>query len=164
MVKNLPAMQETQVWSMGWEDPWRREWLSLLYSGLENPMDSGIWWASVHGLENWASKHTLTTGTALILKLSMHQSHLQILKQRLSGPTPSFWLSRFGAGPRLCSCNRFLVVLMLVSGNALWERPVNCVFSVWQVPCQAHNLPRQFYVVLTTMLGDWWGTIYISHL
>ena len=21
MVKNLPAMQETQVWSMGWEDP-----------------------------------------------------------------------------------------------------------------------------------------------
>ena len=21
MVKNLPAMQETQVWSLGWEDP-----------------------------------------------------------------------------------------------------------------------------------------------
>ena len=28
MVKNLPAMQETQVWSLGREDPWRREWLS----------------------------------------------------------------------------------------------------------------------------------------
>ena len=27
MVKNLPAMQETWVWSLGWEDPWRREWL-----------------------------------------------------------------------------------------------------------------------------------------
>ena len=26
MVKNLPAMQETQVWSLGWEDPLRREW------------------------------------------------------------------------------------------------------------------------------------------
>ena len=25
--KNLPAMQETQVRSLGWEDPWRRECL-----------------------------------------------------------------------------------------------------------------------------------------
>ena len=25
-VKNLPAMQETWVQSLGWEDPWRREW------------------------------------------------------------------------------------------------------------------------------------------
>ena len=27
LVKNLPAMQETQVQSLGGEDPWRREWL-----------------------------------------------------------------------------------------------------------------------------------------
>ena len=26
MVKNLPAMKETWVRSLGWEDPWRREW------------------------------------------------------------------------------------------------------------------------------------------
>ena len=26
-VKNLPAMQETQVTCLGLEDPWRREWL-----------------------------------------------------------------------------------------------------------------------------------------
>ena len=25
MVKNLPAVQETQVWSLGWKIPWRRE-------------------------------------------------------------------------------------------------------------------------------------------
>ena len=25
-VKNLPAMQETKVQPLGWEDPWRREW------------------------------------------------------------------------------------------------------------------------------------------
>ena len=25
-VKNLPAMQEIQVRSLGWEDPWKREW------------------------------------------------------------------------------------------------------------------------------------------
>ena len=27
MVKNLSAMQETWVQSLGWEDPWRKEWL-----------------------------------------------------------------------------------------------------------------------------------------
>ena len=26
-VKNLSAIQETRVQSLGWEDPWRREWL-----------------------------------------------------------------------------------------------------------------------------------------
>ena len=26
-VKNLPAVQETRFQSLGWEDPWRREWL-----------------------------------------------------------------------------------------------------------------------------------------
>ena len=27
MAKNPPAMWETSVQSLGWEDPWRREWL-----------------------------------------------------------------------------------------------------------------------------------------
>ena len=26
LVKRLPAMQETWVRSLGWEDPWRRKW------------------------------------------------------------------------------------------------------------------------------------------
>ena len=26
MIKNLPAVQETRVQSLGQEDPWRREW------------------------------------------------------------------------------------------------------------------------------------------
>ena len=26
MVKRLPAVRETQVRSLGWEDPWRRKW------------------------------------------------------------------------------------------------------------------------------------------
>ena len=28
MVKHLPAKQETQVRSLGWEDPWRKKWQS----------------------------------------------------------------------------------------------------------------------------------------
>ena len=51
MVKNLPAMQETQVWSLGWEDPLENEMpTQLQYSCLENPTDRGVWWATVHGV------------------------------------------------------------------------------------------------------------------
>ena len=45
MVKNLPAMQETQVWSLreGHGNP-------LQYSCLENSTDRGAWQATVHGV------------------------------------------------------------------------------------------------------------------
>ena len=51
MVKNLPAMQEIRVQSLGWED--------LLKEGMAThssilawriPMDRGAWWAAVHGV------------------------------------------------------------------------------------------------------------------
>ena len=29
MVKNLPVVQETQIQSLGWEDPLEREWLPI---------------------------------------------------------------------------------------------------------------------------------------
>ena len=45
LVKNLPAMRETWVRSLGWEDPQRRERLPLQYSGLENSM-----YCIVHGV------------------------------------------------------------------------------------------------------------------
>ena len=44
MVKHLPAMPETEVQSLGWEDPLEKENGSpLQYSCLENPMDGGAW-------------------------------------------------------------------------------------------------------------------------
>ena len=45
MVKNLPAMQEIQVQSVGQEDPWRREWLPTPVFLLENPEDREAWQA-----------------------------------------------------------------------------------------------------------------------
>ena len=30
--------------------PWGRKWQPLQYSCLENPMDGGAWWATVHGV------------------------------------------------------------------------------------------------------------------
>ena len=49
MVKRLPTMWEIQVWALGWEDPLEKEMATLQYSCLENPMDRGGWWATVHG-------------------------------------------------------------------------------------------------------------------
>ena len=49
MVKNPPAIQEIQVRSLGWEDPLEKG-MALHYSCLENSMDRGAWWATVHGV------------------------------------------------------------------------------------------------------------------
>ena len=50
-VKRLPTMPETHVQSLGQEDPLEKEMAThLQYSCLENPMDRGAWWATVHGV------------------------------------------------------------------------------------------------------------------
>ena len=49
MVKNLPAMQETQVRSLGQDDPWRREWLPT-----ETTMNRGAW----QGYSPWGCKES----------------------------------------------------------------------------------------------------------
>ena len=44
MVKNPPAMRETWVRSLGWEDPLEKgKAYPLQYSGLEDFMDRGAW-------------------------------------------------------------------------------------------------------------------------
>jgi len=49
MVKNLPSMQETQLLSLGREDS-LEEGMATQFSCLENPMDRGAWWATVHSV------------------------------------------------------------------------------------------------------------------
>ena len=50
MAKCLPAMWETWVQSLGWEDPGEGNGNPLQYSCLGNPMDRGVWGATFHGL------------------------------------------------------------------------------------------------------------------
>ena len=55
MVKDQPAIQETWVWSLGWEDP-LEEGMATYSSTLawRVPMDRGAWWATVHGVaKSW---------------------------------------------------------------------------------------------------------------
>ena len=50
-LKHLPAMRESRVRSLGWEDsPGEGNGNPLQYSCLENPMDRKDWWATVHGV------------------------------------------------------------------------------------------------------------------
>ena len=50
-VKNPPAMQETWILSLDWEDP-LEEGMAIHSSifAWRIPMDRGAWWATVHGV------------------------------------------------------------------------------------------------------------------
>ena len=48
MVKSLSAMQKTQVIPGLGRTPGERNGNPLQYSRLENPMDRGAWWATIH--------------------------------------------------------------------------------------------------------------------
>ena len=51
MVKRPPAMRETWVRSLGWEDPpGEGNGNPLQYPCLENPMVRGAWQSTVHGV------------------------------------------------------------------------------------------------------------------
>ena len=62
MVKNLPAMQQTWVRSLGWEDP-LEEGMATHSSILawRMPMDRGAWWATVHGVAESDTTERLST-------------------------------------------------------------------------------------------------------
>ena len=55
LVKNLPAMQETWVGSLGGEDP-MEEYIAIHSSILAYriPMDREVWWSTIHGVaKSW---------------------------------------------------------------------------------------------------------------
>ena len=48
IVKSLPTMRETWVWSLGWENsPGEGNGNPLQYAWLENPIDGGAWQGTV---------------------------------------------------------------------------------------------------------------------
>jgi len=50
MVKNPPAMQETWVRSLGWEDPLEEIATHSRILAWRIPIDRGAWEATVHGV------------------------------------------------------------------------------------------------------------------
>ena len=50
-VKSLPAMWETQIRSLGWEDPLEKGMVTQSrILAWRIPMDRETWWAAVHGV------------------------------------------------------------------------------------------------------------------
>ena len=69
MVKNLPAMQETWLWSLGREDPLEKEMATHSSIPALNPMDRGAWWAIVHGVaknQMWMSDWHMWSGQNIL--------------------------------------------------------------------------------------------------
>ena len=70
MVKNLPAMQETQIQSLGWEDPLQKGMAtrsSILAWGIMWP---GAWPATVHGVtESDVTERLSTFMFAFVVKM-----------------------------------------------------------------------------------------------
>ena len=67
MVKKLPAMQQTQVQSLAWEDPLEKWMGTHSKTCLENSMDVGAWWARVHRVKK--SRTRLSDFTSLLVFL-----------------------------------------------------------------------------------------------
>ena len=78
MVRNLPAMWGTWVWSLGWEDP-LEEGIATHSSILawRIPMHRGAWWATVHGLQS----RTWLNDLAQHIYISQAQASVHILCQ-----------------------------------------------------------------------------------
>ena len=69
-VKNLPAMQETCVRSLGWEDPLEKGVYPLQYAGLENSTN-----CIVHGVKE--SDMTERPSTVGVKEVETEKPHLR---------------------------------------------------------------------------------------
>ena len=79
-VKNLPAMQETWVRSLGQEDPLEKGMAThSSHSCLENSMDKGAWQARTVGLQRVG--HNWVTNTCTLL----WNRHCQLISPRIQG-------------------------------------------------------------------------------
>ena len=100
MVKNLPIIQETGVWSLGLEDPpGDGNGNPLQYSCLGNLMDRGAWWVTARGV---AKNRTQLSDSALLLLLDVDPALLRELAAwdwaqlggSLRGARPPFFCPR----------------------------------------------------------------------
>ena len=98
-VKNLPAVRETWVQSLGWEDPLEKEMAthsSILAWRI--PMDRGTWWTTVHEVTESDTTERLSTAQHGVYA-SMHSPFISSSPSSL----PLWLVSPFSmsASPRL---------------------------------------------------------------
>ena len=82
---SAPAMRETWVLSLGWEDPLEKEMATHSSSVLTgNPMDRGAWWATVHGVaKSWTWLSDFTS-LPLVLESQQGSSIVYLIEQSIT--------------------------------------------------------------------------------
>ena len=100
-VKNLPAMWETWVLSLGQEDTLKEGMNPLQDSCMENPMDRRAWQATVHRVaQSWTQLKRLNTHTVnsiislWLLSLQKTLLHKHKTLEMQAGFTVLLWLSQ----------------------------------------------------------------------
>ena len=130
LVKTLPAMQETQIRFLGWEDPLEKE--VATHSSIlayRMPVDRGAWQAIVRGVtrvrHDLATKPPPPPHLAQICRIVMPQCECQHLPSHVSGrrePSPWYftcmttWPMNWSSTLR-SSSNFFCLIKMCFQGN-----------------------------------------------
>ena len=96
MVKNPPANAGDEHSAPAWmgKTPWRRKWQST-YSCLENPMDRGAWWATVHRVAKSQTRlkqleHAFTHIGNVIYNC-IYYTHYKSFSELLVHNNPEWW-------------------------------------------------------------------------
>ena len=101
MVNNLPAMRETWVWSLGWEDPLEKKMATHPNTlAWRIPTDSGAWWATVYGVaktQTWLSNKHPQGGIEQFSSRTFRGSRALL--------TPSSWTSGLWHSKRMYVCS-----------------------------------------------------------
>ena len=81
---------------------WRRQWTTLQYSCLENPMDGGAWWATVHRVtKSWTRLNDFTFTFHFHALEKEMAAHSSVLAWRIPGTgEPGGWPSMGWYGVR----------------------------------------------------------------
>ena len=123
----MQEMQETRVWSLGWEDsPGVGSGNTLQYSCLKNCMDRGAWQATVHGVaKSWT---LLSIHTPIIVMLMHAHTHTHVdayVYHHHYHPTPVALSQHFPQQISLISVCLFVFILKKTSKsyftkNQIW--------------------------------------------
>ena len=99
LVKNLPALWETRVQSLGWEDPLEKGMAT--HSSIlawRNPMNRGARWATVYGIAK-IRKRLVTITFTFFFHLVLGYWYRVGLPRWLSGKESACWHKRCGFYP-----------------------------------------------------------------
>ena len=123
-VKNLPAVQETQVHSLGWRSLGEGNGNPLQYSCLENSTDRGAWQAAVPGVAKSQTRLSMHTNSGMpsVFRTPSYRERFAV-KTQFQIPASQFTSSvTIGMSSFSHFCSHFWCLLVVSA------RPVYMVF------------------------------------